>query len=104
MKKAISANIFKHDNRSFSNGGISERFNEVLIEHEKGFIEFDETNPPENLVRVIKRDLFGKTYLHLEPFKTNGEWLMYGGCFCYSSDARFNEISENPLMLHDRVE
>lgn len=105
--RVLPIHIFKHDNSSCSNDGISERYNKVLLICEDGFIEVDENNPPENLVKVVTRNLWGEEYMHLEPYakKPSGKvGYMFGGCYCASSDSRFREISKYPLPLHDRTE
>ena len=67
--KAISANIYRANrNVDCSNGGISSRFDEVLIPCETGWIEVDETNPPENLCRIVTRNLGFTEYTHCEPY------------------------------------
>lgn len=105
--KAISLNIYKHRNEDFSNGGISSRYSEVLIECKDGYIDVDEDNLPENFCEVVKRNFGTETYLHLEPVKRPDKgsvgW-MAGGCFCSSCDSRFSRISQYPLSLHDRQE
>lgn len=88
-----------------SNHGISERFNEILLLCEDGFIEVDMENPPENLCKVVERHLFGETYKHIEPVaRPDGCGWMMGGCYVGCSDSRFTEISQYPLPLHDRQE
>ena len=106
MKKAISLGIYKHNGKDYSNGGISSRYNEVLLEHEDGWIEFDENNPPENLCKVVMRRLFGKIYLHVEPVAApTGIGWMSGGCVVNSCDSRYSELTDGyPLVLHDRQE
>lgn len=86
-----------------SNHGISERFNEILLICDEGYV--DVKGDEENLCKVVRRNLFGREYLHVEPVKApTGVGYMSGGTFVYSSDARFNRISEYPLSLHDRCE
>lgn len=88
-----------------SNGGISTRYDTVLIPHPHGFQEVDLDNPPENLCKVVERFLFGRYYYHVEPMaRPEGIGWMDGGCIVDSSDSRWGEISEYPLRLHDRQE
>ena len=88
-----------------SNNGISSRFKEVLLICERGFIEVDENNPPENLVKLVTRNLFGKEYKHIEPVaRPTGVGWMAGGSLVYTCDSRFRELSQYPLSLHDRQE
>lgn len=103
--RCIKAEIYKDRNGDCSNGGISSRFSDVYIPHEEGpyTIESDDT---ENLCIVEVKEFFKKEYTRLVPskLKTSGKWYMMGGCFAYSCDSRFREISEYPLPIHDRVE
>ncbi|MBQ5658752.1 MAG: hypothetical protein IIV02_04380 [Peptococcaceae bacterium] len=105
--KALPINIYKDRGRDWSNGGISSRYDELLLVHPEGFIEIDESNPPENLVKIVERNLFGRgVYRHIEPVAApKGVGWMAGGCIAYSSDSRFNRLSGGyPLQLHDRCE
>ena len=88
-----------------SNNGISSRYKEVLLICDEGFIKIDEDNPPENLVKLVTRNLFGREYKHIEPVAAaSGAGWMAGGSLVYSSDSRFRSMSEYPLSLHDRQE
>lgn len=101
--RALPVEIYKHHSGDCSNGGISSRFNEILLICEDGFIKVDEENPPENLCKVVKRHLFGRDYYHIEPVaRPNGVGWMYGGCIVCTSDSRFR--FDYPLKLHDRTE
>ena len=54
-------------------------------------------------LKLVKRNLFGKEYLHLEPAEVEpGEYFAFGGSFGYSCDSRFREVSDYPLPIHDR--
>ena len=103
--KAIRASIFKDRSGDCSNGGISSKFDEILIPCETGWIDVDETNPPENLCKIVTRDLGFIVYKYCEPYaavdKGNVGW-MFGGTLIYSSDSRFE--SDYPLRLNDRQE
>lgn len=105
---AIPAQIFKGHYGDCSNDGISNRFEDILIIHPEGFIKLDTNDLPENVCDLETiTDTFGNTYLHLIPkhLKDSRKWVMFGGCFAWSSDSRFrNSISEQPVQIHDRVE
>lgn len=108
MKKAIRLSVYESkDIGNCSNNGISERYDSVLLLHENGFIRIDEENPPENLVKLVVRNIGGKEYKHLEPVASPDKgavgW-MAGGSYAGCSDARFSELSDYPLSLHDRQE
>ena len=88
-----------------SNNGISEKHSQLLLIHKKGFIDIDENNLPENLVKVVTRQLHDGEYKHIEPYaEPVGIGYMSGGAMAYTSDSRFSEISKYPLSIHDRVE
>jgi hypothetical protein len=57
-------------------------------------------------LKLVKRHLFGKDILHAEPININKRGnQMFGGKFVWSTDSRFREdISEQPIQLHDRFE
>ena len=104
MRKAISLNVYSHPvYRGCAAGGISERFDELLIEHERGGIEIkgDEAN----LVKVVHRNLFGRDVWHLAPVDDAGQY-MFGGSYAGTSDSRFGELHGvyGALAIHDRRE
>lgn len=105
--RCVRAEIFRWKLGDCSNGGISSRFDDVLIPCKNGPVDVDLDNPPENLVKVVRRKLFGREYVHLEPYNDKGKWWMAGGTYVHSCDARFGEIINNggyPVGLHDRTE
>ena len=106
--KALPISIFENKRiGNCSNNGISARYDEVLIACDDGFIEIDEDNMPENLVRLVVRRIGGREYMHLEPYKSVDKgcvgW-MFGGSYAGCSDSRFTRISDYPLPIHDRQE
>lgn len=105
--KALSVEIFTSSIGNCSNHGISSRFREILIPCEDGPIYVDEENPPENLCKIVKRDLGFCEHIHVEPWnKPNGAGWMYGGTVVDSSDSRWHRATgiNYPLHLHDRCE
>lgn len=86
-----------------TNGGISSRFDRLLLVCDDGFIDIDADNPPDNLVVVISRRFGNEEYKYIEPYAkpTHLGW-MHGGNIAYTSDSRFP--SEYPLCVHDRQE
>ena len=105
--KALPVDIYKHKASDCSNGGISSKYDEILVICSDGFVEVDENNPPENLCKVVGRHLFGKTIYHVEPYaKASGLGWMAGGCYVGSSDSRFDRLFDGygALSLHDRTE
>ena len=108
--KAITVYVFESKLGNCSNGGITSRHDTIYLEHPRGPYEIDASNPPENFCKVVTRFINfngGYEYNHIEPAAPveHGRCgYMAGGCFAYSSDARFNEISRYPLQIHDRTE
>lgn len=52
-------------------------------------------------VRIVRRNLFGREYIHAEPYEKG--FYAFGGRFIYSSDSRFSQdLNQYPIPLHDR--
>lgn len=110
--KALRINVYRSNGwdgkpSDCTNGGISAKYDQLLLVCEDGVVEIDENNPPENLVKVVTRQLFGREYKHIEPVsrpKDGNIGWMYGGNIASCSDSRFHDISEYPLCIHDRQE
>ena len=104
MVNAISVSVFKNPlYKGCANGGISERYDDVLLICEDGPLKVDLDNPPENLCKVVERNIGGRVYRHVEPVENpTGLGWMAGGTFVSSSDSRFP--GDYPLSLHDRQE
>lgn len=102
--KVLPIDVYKNNlYEGCSNGGITEKYNRLLLICDEGFIEVDPKNPPENLVKIVSRNLFGNEYKHIEPYASpTGIGWMAGGALGYTSDSRFN--SDYPLKIHDRQE
>jgi hypothetical protein len=104
--------IYVYRNNMFgdcSNGGISSRYDKLLLIHPEGFVEIDENNPPENLVKLMEKRSYsrpGEVYRYIEPVaKPKGLGWMDGGNIAESSDSRFYDVSGGyPLKIHDRCE
>ena len=104
--KALPISVFENKEiGNSSNNGITSKYDELLLICEDGFIDIDESNPPENLVKIVTRNLFGKEYKHIEPYaKPTGLGWMHGGSVASTSDSRFSKLSQYPLNVHDRQE
>lgn len=106
--KALPISIFEDKSiGNCSNNGISNRYKQVLLICDEGYVTIDEENPPENLVKLVVRKLCGREYKHLEPYKPVDKgcvgWMM-GGSYAGCSDSRFRKLSDYPLPIHDRQE
>ena len=103
--KALPINVFKDGKGDCSNGGISSRYDRLLLICDDGFIDIDENDLPENLVKIVTRHLFGSEYKHIEPVASpSGAGWMSGGAIGYTCDSRFSRLSQYPLQIHDRQE
>lgn len=111
--KALPIEVYRSRSTLFgeecdcTNGGITSRYNRLLLVCDEGYVEVDENNPPENLVVMVTRNLGFTTYKHIEPYASTDSgcvgW-MSGGNLAYSCDSRFRRMSEYPLSVHDRQE
>lgn len=103
--KALPIYVYRNDLGDCTNGGISSKYSRLLLVCDNGFIDVDESNPPENLVKLVTRKLFGREYKHIEPVAPVPAgcvgWMSGGNIAC-TSDSRFN--SDYPLKIHDRTE
>ena len=111
--KGLPVNIYRDNSGDCTLGGVSsktanmDRF--ILVDEKVG----GPFNVEENEVYliIVRRNLFGRVYMHLEP-RINDKDLkpkgtvgsMMGGNFAYTSDSRFREVSDYPLPIHDRFE
>ncbi len=105
--KALPINVYKDRHGDCSNGGITSRYTQLLLICDEGFVDIDENDPPENLVKIVTRNIFGEQYKHIEPVaKTDAGCIgwMDGGCIGYSCDSRFSRMTRYPLSIHDRQE
>ena len=104
-KLALPVHIYKHKGQDYSNGGISSRFDDILVLNPDGFITVDLEDPPENLCIYVKRTLFGEEHDYIEPYTPVSKGCvgyMDGGTVCDSCDSRFQ--GKHPVPLHDRQE
>ncbi len=103
--RALSVEIFKSHLGDCSNGGLSSKYKDILVICPDGNVEVDETNPPENLCKIVERDLGFTVYKYIEPVAhPTGVGWMASGAIGYSCDSRFRRMSEYPLVMHDRTE
>lgn len=106
--KALPIRVYRNNSGyDCTNGGITSRYDDLLLICDEGFVNVDETNLPENLVKIVTRTIGGELYKHIEPYASvdrgNVGW-MSGGNLAYACDSRFSLISKYPLFVHDRQE
>ena len=100
-----------------TNGGISSKFNTLLIACDDGFIDIDPENVPENFAMVEMRHVFGTTIIptiypaEITPdgkvVPRGGKWWMMGGNYGATSDSRFSRLvggMYGAVAIHDRYE
>lgn len=107
--RALPVDVLRTKYKGSSNGGISEKYDRLLVLCKDGFEEVDLNNPPENLVVVVKRNMFGKCSDYIEPYaslKKGCVGWMFGGSYAESSDSRFSEMVGfyGAVAIHDRQE
>lgn len=102
--KALPISVYRTDRLGdCTNGGITSRYDTLLLIHNEGFVDIDTENPPENAVVLISRFICGRVYKHIEPLaKPKHLGWMHGGNIAYTSDSRFP--NDYPLCVHDRQE
>ena len=93
-----------------TNGGISSKGNNIIIVGEdvpkKHEVGHDKNGKLKVYLKIVKRELFGSTYLHAEPVgqETKGVGWMFGGHFVYTTGDGFRDINNYPIPIHDRSE
>lgn len=87
-----------------TNGGISTHFNIFVLTGEGVSGPFESREGMLEL-KLVRRKLSGKIYLHAEPVSSPDEgnfgW-MFGGNYISASDSRFP--NDYPIAIHDRQE
>jgi hypothetical protein len=106
--KLIPVDVFYNNSyRACANGGPTEKYETLYIEHEMGW--WDRENVPEDqILKLVVRDTSFGVMVHLEPIVDKPEGrngYMDGGSFVYSGNSRFRQlISKQPMSVHDRTE
>lgn len=103
--KGLHVNVLRSTLGDCTAGGVTSKYDTFLLVGE-GIPELFEAREGEVVLRLVKRNIGGKEYLHVEPTEeiTRGRWVMFGGNFIFSSDSRFRNVSQYPLAVHDRIE
>ena len=90
-----------------TNNGISSKVNRILLVDEKLKGGLYEPEKDEIYLKLVRRNLFDKEYIHAVPM-VNGKLItsnsMFGGNFITCSDSRIKELNSYPIPVHDRVE
>lgn len=100
--KALPIYVFRNDTFvGCSNCGISEKYDKLLLVCDDGYVDIDESNPPENLVHITDAKTGHKRVEPVAHVKPGFVGWMDGGAIAYCSDSRF---ANDPLKIHDRQE
>ena len=106
--KALPVSVYRHGRVDCTNGGVSSKYDELLIECPDGYIDIDMDNPPKNFCVVECRRLFGGDVYHIEPWNSaKGAGWMMGGNYAASADSRFSKLiggMYGAVAIHDRDE
>ena len=57
--KAVPVSVYRHGHTDCTNGGVSSKYEKLLVECPDGYIDIDMDNPPKNFCVVERRRLFG---------------------------------------------
>jgi len=102
--KGISLTVYYNPQyRCCANGGISARFDELLIACDRGNLDIN--GDEENLVQLVHRMIGGRDIYHLAPMDDVGQYS-FGGSYASTCDSRFSEMHGiyGALAIHDRRE
>ena len=112
--RALSLYVYRGPHGDCTNGGISATHDEILVPCERGPVDYDTEDPPENLCVVKTRTVGGLQTLRLVPASLGDRWTMFGGNYATASDSRWGDMLaheyglefrfNNVLPIHDRVE
>ncbi len=117
----LYCDIYKHKGHDCSNGGLSSKYDDVILFNENknfedivAFCSMNSINIEKACI-VVSRIIGTEVYKHIVPILENNDkkWTMFGGSYISTSDSRFRSIINTnktflkhniPVSLHDRVE
>ena len=76
-----------------TNGGITSRYDEILVACDDGPVKVDPANPPENIFMLVGSSYSGSPRLvprHIKPEDMVGP--MFGGNYATTSDSRWGKM------------
>ena len=106
--KGLRVDAYRSPLGDCTNNGLTARYKSLILigESVEGPEVVDLNDPPENVLRLVRRELSNGEYLHAEPLDGHhnggGKWYMFGGNCIYTSDSRFP--NHYPIKVHDRRE
>jgi len=102
MKKGLLVFVLRTVSDS-TNGGVTSKYDKFVLTGE-GVPEIFAPSADSPELRLVKRNIGGKPYLHAEPTVDRPGMIggMAGGNYITTSDSRFP--SQYPISVHDRYE
>jgi len=102
--KGQKAQILKSEYES-TNGGISSKYTHLILTGENVCTNYTGDENNENVVKLVKRHLFGSDYYHAEPIKKEHGLIgpMFGGNYLAAVGSMFANL-KYPIPIHDRYE
>lgn len=84
-------------------GGVSEFHDEALLLMDEPTAQVFEESEDMPTLKVVRREIFGKEYVHAEPVERGIGGYAAGGSFIEAGDSRFSRyVNRYPIALHDR--
>lgn len=103
----LHVNIYKSNLGDCTNDGISSKAQELCLVNVSGPFKPGKGCPG---ALLVEGNLPGTAKIVPLKKTRKNKWVMFGGNFAYSSDARFCDAAEKltgsrgPIAIHDRVE
>ena len=103
-EKGLLVNIYKNPLfKSCSLGGVSDFHDEALLILDEPSAQVFEESEDMPTLKVVRRTVFGKEYVHAEPVEPGRGSYAAGGSYIASGDSRFSRfVNPYPISLHDR--
>lgn len=105
--KGTTARVLRDGSKYDStNNGISSKFDELIVIGEDVPKRYKGNEDNSNVLKIVKRTLFGSEYLHAEPVNKPAGVVgpMFGGNFIDVTGSMYGDVSKYPIAIHDRFE
>lgn len=102
--KGMKAQVLKSEYESTLNG-VSSKHTHLILIGENICKNYEGNKDNSNVLKLVKRQLFGSEYLHAEPINkpSNTVGAMFGGNYLNAVGSMFGGI-QYPIAIHDRFE
>lgn len=103
-EKGLLVDIYKTPSlKGCSLWGVSEDHDEALLIMDEPSAQVFEESEDRPTLKVVRRILFGKEYVHAEPVEPAKGSYAAGGSYIAACDSRFSRyVNRYPISLHDR--